>query len=622
MDTLRHCLRRLELRPVDGGDATVAAAPAISLRVLLRRFWPDARPYRRWLAPALLLVALGPAIDTATIGLYGRLVDQVLVPRNLAPFGGIALAYLALTVLDGLVTFGDSYLAAWVGERFLLEQRTRLFAHLQDLPLGVLARQRLGDVVARLTGDVAEIERLLLSGITDGAAHLLRIVFFTAALFWVSWRLALLALVAAPLFWLASRVLAGRVKRAARHQRQRGGSIGAVAEESLANAALVQAYNRQETEVARFRREAAGSLSAQLDLARSGALFTPVLNLIQLGGVLTVVAAGTWETSHGNLTLGGLLAFAAYLNQLYGPVRGLSHLATDVAASAAGAERIVELLDQPKAIETPAGAMPLGRARGELAFESVTFRFPGAEGDALRDVSFRVGPGEMLALVGASGAGKSTVVNLLLRFADPGTGRVLLDNHDLRDLDLRSLREQTAVVLQSSLVLSGTIRDNIAFGRPGASEAEIVRAARAADADGFIRALPDGYDTEVGPHGAPLSGGQRQRLALARALVRDAPVLILDEPTTGLDAASGERVVEALRRSRHGRTTILVSHDLRAVREATTIVVLDKGRVVEQGTHFDLLRQDGAYSRLCRFRLTDADEGQHRALATVQADRL
>ena len=621
MDTLRHCLRRLELLPVDDGDAPVAAAPAIPLHDLLRRFWPDARPYRRWLAPALVLVALGPAIDAATIGLYGRLVDQVLVPRNLAPFGGIALAYLALTLLDGLVAFGDNYLGAWVGERFLLEQRTRLFAHLHDLPLGVLARQRLGDVVARLTGDVADIERLMLSGIADGAAHLLRIVFFTAALFWVSWHLALLTLVAAPLFWLASRVLAGRVKRAARHQRQRGGGIGAVAEESLANAALVQAYNRQETEVARFRCEAAGSLAAQLALSRSGALLTPMLNLIQLGGVLTVVAAGTWETSRGNLTLGGLLAFAAYLNQLYGPVHGLSHLATDAAASAAGAERIVELLDEPSATKTRAGAMTLDRARGELTFDAVSFRFPGAERDALRDVSFRVAPGETLALVGESGAGKSTVASLLLRFADPDAGRVLLDGHDLRDLDLRSLREQTAVVLQTSLVLSGTIRDNIAFGRPGASAAEIARAARAADADGFIRALPHGYDTEVGPHGAPLSGGQRQRLALARALVRDAPVLILDEPTTGLDAVSGERVVEALRRSRHGRTTILLSHDLRAVREATTIVVLDQGRVVEQGSHFDLLRQDGAYARLCRIQLADAFAGQHQPLATAFADR-
>jgi ATP-binding cassette, subfamily B, bacterial len=475
---------------------------------------------------------------------------------------------------------------------------------LQRLPLDFFSGRRRGDLVARLTGDVSEIEELLVAGIGDALSYGLRIVFFMAVLFYLSWQLALVALLVAPFFWLASQWFASRIKQVARDQRRRSGAISAVAEEALATMPLVQVYNREDMAVDRFHRESLGNFVAQMRLTRMRAFFTPLLDLFELGGVLVVVGYGTWQLGQGVLTLGGLLVFLAYLTQLLEPVRNLSQFVTSISAAAAGAERVVELLDQTPAIETNPQAVTLS-ARGVVTFDEVSFSYPDSQRSAVNDVSFHLEPGQMLALVGDSGAGKSTIVRLLLRFYDPVAGTISVDGHDLRQLNLRSLRDSIAVVLQESLLLGGTIRDNIAFGRLGATDEEIERAARAADAHDFIVRLPQGYDTPVGQGGARLSGGQRQRIAIARAMIKDAPILILDEPTTGLDAAAAARVMVPLRRLMKDRTTIVVAHNLLTVRDATTIVVLDKGRVVQQGTHDELVGVDGPYDHLYRLHHPD-----------------
>jgi ABC-type multidrug transport system fused ATPase/permease subunit len=325
-----------------------------------------------------------------------------------------------------------------------------------------------------------------------------------------------------------------------------------------------------------------------------------VVELIEVSGGLAVMGLGTWKLAQGQLTLGGLLVFLALIGKLYSPIRDLSRLGSTFYAASASAERIIELLDQRPQVVESADAHRIGRALGEVEFDGVSFRYPGTPALALSEVSFHVSPGESLALVGASGAGKSTAAKLLLRFYDPDRGAVRLDGSDLRELALSDVRESLAVVLQETLVFHGTVRENIAYGRPGATDAEIVAAARAADAHDFIRLLPDGYDTMVGQRGRTLSGGQRQRLAIARAMIRDAPVLLLDEPTTGLDARSGLRVMDPLRRLMAGRTTVVISHNLLTVRDATRIVVLDHGRVLETGTHDDLLARGGAYAGLHR----------------------
>ena len=584
-----------------GADATplVAAAPSVSVREIFRRFWPETKPYRRWLLVSLLFIAAVPAVATVEIWFYKLLVDEVLVPGDLGALPWLAAGYVALTVFGGLVSFADDYLAAWIGERFVLGLRARVYGHLLTLSDGP-QRRRLGDLLARLTGDVQAIESFVLSGLGSALSSVLQIAFFTAALFYLQWDLALVALVVAPAFGLAAARFSRLVKRASREKRRRSGSLGAVAEEGLANAALVQAYNRQDAELERFRRENEGIVSAELAATRIRSLFSPIVDLIELTGGLLVVGWGTYSLSEGRITLGGLLAFLAYLTMLYGPIRDLSRLGTTIFAAAAAAERVIDVLDQEPIVRDRPGARRLQRIEGRVELDTVSLTYPGTSVPALDDVSLRVEPGETLALVGASGAGKSTIAKLLLRFHDPDAGTVRLDGVDLRDVTLESVRENVAVLLQETLVFDGTVRENIAYGRAGATEAEIVAAAKAADAHAFVEALPEGYETVVGQKGRRLSGGQRQRLAIARALVRDAPVLILDEPSTGLDVESTERLLGPLRRLMHGRTTIVISHTLTTVRDASAIVVLDRGRVVERGTHDELVAVDGLYAGLLR----------------------
>ena len=568
----------------------VAHAPALPAREVVRRFWPDARPFRRWLPLALALIAAGVAVETAEIYLFKLVVDDVLVPGELGPLVWIGAATVGLLLLGGALALADDLLNTWLGERFLLTMRTRVFGHLLSLSPHALDRRRLGDVLTRLGGDVAAIESFVLSGVASAFAAVLQIVFFVGALFYLQWDLALVSLVVAPLFFVVARRFSGLIKRASREKRRRSGSLGAVAEQTLGNVALVQASSREGAELDRYRREGEGVIAAELSSVRIRGVFSPLVDLIELAGILLVVYFGTRAIAGGGLTLGGMLVFIAYLTRLYGPVRDLSSLSNTVFKALAGAERVIELLDERPAVSD--GPTRLERVAGAIELDDVWFSYD--DEPALRGVTLRVAPGERVALVGASGAGKSTIARLLLRFGDPDAGAVRLDGHDLRELQLASLRRNVAVLLQETLVLHGSVRENIAYARPDASHVEIEAAAHASGAHEFIARLPDGYATDLGERGRRLSGGQRQRIAIARALLADAPVLVLDEPTTGLDAALAASLSDLMR----GRTTLVISHDLLLTRDADLILVLDEGEVVERGRHHELLAAGGPYSRL------------------------
>ncbi|HEY2207191.1 MAG TPA: ABC transporter transmembrane domain-containing protein [Pseudonocardia sp.] len=576
-----------------------APPPGVAtLRIIFVRFWPLTRPLRPRFYLTLVLVVLSPMLSTAGIGMFSILIDRVIVPHDFGLFPLIALAYLGLTLAQGIVSFTDQYLSTWVGERFVMILRTRLFSHLHRMSSGFFETRPLGDLLSRLTGDTGAIESLVLSGVAQSLTYVIKLMLFVGAMFWLDWRLAAASLAAAPGFLLAARFFSRRIKVASREKRRRSAAITSVAEESFGNAALVRAYDRADEEDTRFHRQNVAVFDAQMSATRLQAVFGPLTELIEVIGVLLVVGLAVWELASGRISIGQLLVFMAYLAQLYGPIQGLSGMMNSMYAASAGAERVIEILDEAPTVSDPDEPVGLVRATGEMVATGVSFTYPGTDRPALSGVDLSIAAGQTVAVVGASGSGKSTLAKLLLRFYDPDRGSVALDGVDLRRLALTDLYRNVATVLQETLVFDGTVRENILWGRPDATEREIVAAATAADAHEFIVGLPKGYDTNIGQRGRKLSGGQRQRLAIARAMIRDAPVLLLDEPTTGLDAESTQRVLGPMRRLMAGRTTIIISHNLMTVTEADSIVYLENGRVAGVGTHRHLLATCPGYRHL------------------------
>lgn len=573
---------------------------SLRVRDIVARFSPDARPFRAWLVLSLALVVVAPLLDTATIWLFKRLVDDVLAAHNFSAFPPIAITYVAITVVLGVVQFADDYLTAWIGEHFLHRLRTRVFSHLQTVSVNFSDRRPLGDTLSRLTGDVSAIENLVLTGLTQTTAQIIKIGLFAAVLCYLSWQLTVVSLVAVPLFWLTARFFSQRIKAASQQVRRRNGEVSTLAEESLANATLIQVYGRQHAQITRFTHASRGTLTAELAATRLRGVFSALIDLLEVAGVMVIIGIGGWELTNHRITFGGLLVFLVYLSQLYSPLRGLGQLSNTIYAATASAERLIDLLDQQPDIRPPAHPVRLPHPHGTLCVHQLSFRYPDTPTTALHDISFTVQPGHSIALVGASGAGKTTLTKLLLRLHDPTTGTIRLNGIDLRNFDPDQLRATMAVVLQETLLLDGTIAENILTGQPHATRTELEAAAIAADAHEFITALPQGYHTRVGQRGRLLSGGQRQRIAIARAMIRNAPLLILDEPTTGLDAHTSQRILTPLRRLMTGRTTIIISHHLTTVTDVDQIIYLDHGRITETGTHPQLLARNGAYAHLYR----------------------
>ncbi|WP_406476468.1 ABC transporter ATP-binding protein [Streptomyces sp. NBC_01615] len=579
-----------------------ADTPTIPARTAFRRFWPLTKGLRGRLMVVWLCTVLAALAETAAILLFSELTDHALQQGSLSAFWRPAAEWLGVAVVGAAVGYAGHSLAAWVTERFVMRLREHVFDHIQQLPPHFFQRHRQGDLLSRLTGDVEAIETMVVSGLVGAASAVFSAVFYAAAAFWLRWDLAVATFVLAPLFWLAARRFSGSIKSVSREGRVADGAITSVVEESLGNIVLTQAYDRRDAERRRLNQEATAWFRASVRSSRLNELYEQLVQVIETVCVLAVIGLGAWEISGGRMTLGQLLAFAAFLGYLYPPVRGLAQLGLTVTAATAGAERLIEILDVRPAVADPARSAQstLGRPDGAVEVRDVSFSYPGADTVALRGLTFDVRPGELVIITGPSGAGKSTVSKLLLRFYDPDSGSVLLDGVPVGDFPLARLREYVTLLPQETLVLHDTVRANIACGRSGASDEAIVEAARAADAHEFIMSLPEGYDTRIDPNSARLSGGQLQRLAIARAILRDAPVLVLDEPTTGLDAMAARRVVKPLRRLMAGRTTIMITHDLNLAPDADRILVVDHGRIVETGRHDELLSRGGAYSRLHR----------------------
>ncbi|MFD4942790.1 ABC transporter ATP-binding protein [Streptomyces sp. NPDC058239] len=592
-------------------DVPIRTDP-ISIAVAFRRFWPLTMGDRRWLVVIFLCAVLAAIAETITVLLFAKLTDTALQTGSVSAFWKPAGQWLAVAVVGAVVGYLGNSIAAWVAERFVLRLRARVFSHLQTLPPHFYQRNRRGDLVERLTGDVEAIEALVVSGIVGAASALFSTVFYAAAAVWLRWDLALATFVMVPFFWFTTTRFAGPLRAVSRRGRAADGAITAVVEETLVNVVMTQAYNRQHDEEERLLSKARIRLKTAVKAVRLTEFYEQLVEVLETLCVLAIIGLGAWEISRQRMTLGQLLAFAAFIGYLYPPIRSLGQLGLTATAATAGAERLLEILDAEPAVTDPAVSVPApprNRALGEVEACQIVFHYPDSSEPVLRDLSFTASPGELLVITGPSGAGKSTLAALLLRFYDPDAGSVRLDGVSVDQLPLTYLRRNITLLPQDTLVLHDTIEENIGCGRTDVSHRDVVEAAKAADAHGFIRTLPDGYDTVIATGTSRLSGGQLQRIAIARAMLRDAPVLLLDEPTTGLDRMAAQRILAPLRRLAEGRTTIVITHDLALAANADRILVLDEGRLVESGTHTQLLGRRGLYATLFERRAQQPHNG-------------
>jgi len=561
-----------------------AGGPIKTAWTTFRRFWPLARPDKKLLVLGGLLAVVAAGCEVAAIYVFGVITDEALAAKKLSAFWSPAAIWLGVAIVAAAATFVGDCLTTLAGERFLFRLRNSIFGYMQRLPLDFFDNSRLGDLMVRLTDDVESVEELVASGVIRSVTSVISIVTFAGAAFYIRWDLALAACVLIPVFWLVSRSFTGKVQAAAADERASNGDIASVVEESLSNQAVVQAYNRQFDQERRLHEQGLTWLNARMAEAKLSSLYGPLVQVVETICVLAVLGMGAWELSASRITLGGLLSFAAFLGYLYPPIQSLGQFSLTVAEASAAVDRLDDVLKTTPVVTDNAADDTGWRCAGLVDFQDVGFQYPQSERRTVEGLSFCADPGELVLLAGPSGAGKSTVTKLLLRFYDPSVGRILIDGVDIRKLSLRTLRENVTLLHQESQLFSGTIYDNIAYGRPSATPAEVVAAARAADAHGFIEAMPGGYQADVGHRGRLLSGGQRQRLAIARALLRDTAILVLDEPTTGLDQESAARIMEPLRRLMAGRTTILITHDPSIAVSPDKVVTINPRGGVERPT--------------------------------------
>jgi ATP-binding cassette subfamily B protein/subfamily B ATP-binding cassette protein MsbA len=569
------------------------------------------RPFAGRILGAFLLLGVATGLNLLKPWPLKFVVDSVLA----SPQGSIAVPFLpgtwsfaaalALTcgaligihLLWGAVNLAQTYALIEIGLKALLRVRTELYAYLQSLPLRFHDARRSTDSSFRVAYDAQAIQTYFNRGFATILGSALTLVGTFVVMFRMSPRLAFFSLAVVPFLMMAIARFAGRIRRETAALQAQESDVLARANEGLSSIRVVHAFGRESHEVDLFRREARESLEANLRLSMTNVASTLVVGTLLAAGTAALLWAGAGEVAAGKMTLGDLLVFLAYLGMLYSPLEQLSYTAWSMEGAAGAAQRVFEVLDTPDEVPDPAKPEKLPAGAGAIEFRGVGFRY--ARGDeVLHELSFTVAPGESVAVVGGTGAGKTTLLSLLPRFYDPTGGSILFHGMDLRRLAKKDLRSRQALVLQETVLLNGTVRENIAYGRPGASSREIQKAAEDAQADEFIRQLPQGYDTSVGERGVMLSGGQRQRIGIARAFLRDAPILLLDEPTSALDAATEKELLGVLGKLMSRPTTLLVTHRLHAAHRADRILVLEKGRLVEEGKGEELLARHGAYWRL------------------------
>lgn len=604
-------------------------------RLALRRVVVFARPYY-----AFILLMLGAILITSVLALippllYRNIIDVAIPTQNVEQLTLIALALIAIPVIDGVIGVGQRYISARVGEGVIADLRKALYAHLQKMSLRFFTSTRTGALMSRLDNDVLGAQRAVTGTLVTIVTSALQAVLILAVMLSLDWRLTLISLIVIPLFYLPSRRIATALRDLVHKQYDLDAQMEARMNETLnvSGALLVKLFGKQRHEMERFDTLADQLAAIGVRQAVVGRWFFLGLGLVSALGAAIVYWGGGLLVIQGVFTIGTIIAFAAYLQQLYGPVSSLINSRVDLATSLVSFERVFEMLDLPVEIQEPKDGVTLDRVRGAITFENVSFSYldenqerllpksiiaqPGSNGHngtepeataqivptrhwALESVNLEIQPGQLAALVGPSGAGKTTITYLIPRLYDPTLGRVCIDGHDLRDVTLESLEDQIGMVTQETYLFHDTLRANLQYAKPDATQAEIEAAGRAANIHDFITKLPKGYDTVVGERGYRLSGGEKQRVAIARVILKDPRILILDEATSSLDSESEALIQDALKPLMQHRTSVVIAHRLSTILAADLILVVDNGQIVERGTHAALLELDGLYARLYR----------------------
>ena len=588
-----------------------------------RRLAAYAAPYRYRLAGAVFFMLASSGLNILPPWLFKSVVDDVLISKNLFALNLICVSVILIFVLKAMTLYGREYLMNDVGQRVVMDIRIVLYDHMQRMSLRTLHASRVGELMSRITGDVATLQNLVTNTFVELVFNAVTFVGMFLFILFINWRLTLLIIVVLPAVgWLL--VFAGRRLRRAGHRvQERLADLTAIAAEAFSAIRVVRAFATEEQELERFRRGNVENFEALLRAVRIQASLSGVIEVFLICALAIVFWFGGRSVIGGSLSPGELIAFIGYIAFMVQPIRTVMSRMGSLQTGLAATERIFAMLNTPTESTDRARTDP-GRLRGEVVFEDVRFSYTEGQ-EILKGISLSVRPGERVAIVGPTGSGKSTLVDLIPRFYDPTSGRVLIDGYEADTLLLPRLRRQIGIVPQESVLMKGSIAFNIAYGLPARNPGRpsdpqsspfddpelmsaIRRAAHIADIDAFIEGLPEGYATEVGERGVTLSGGQRQRIAIARAVVRDPRILILDEATSSLDLAVEHQVQEAMNRAMAGRTSFVIAHRLSTVRTADRILVLEGGRIVQEGTHESLIREGGLYSRLHRLQFDEADK--------------